>query len=151
MRRSIFAFWMVFWFAALFGVPAIALTVGASLAFWFDFPEGVMLVSPFVGWVVFFGLVGLFILLDGRPDSRTGNPLPWWAFWRKIAMSRSTKRLIRSVFVLLGFLMILNPGYRWGSVAGPTGVIRTKKFTLWSTNVSTRVVADESSVQIEHD
>jgi hypothetical protein len=146
MRRPIFAFWVAFWFAALVGVPAIALMVGASLAFWFDFPERVILDSLFLGLSGFFVLVALLVLLDGRHRISDDEPVRWWAIGRWISMSRSTQRLVAGVLWVLVILVILNPGYRSFSGSGPNGEFRTKKFTLWSTHVSTRVVADKSGI-----
>ena len=67
-------------------------------------------------------------------------------------MSRSTKRLVVWGLILVGFLALLNPGYSSTQIEGPNGVIRTQKFSFGpgSLFVYTRVVADESSVQIEH-
>lgn len=67
-------------------------------------------------------------------------------------MSRSTKRLLVGALVLLGFLALLNPGYSSASVEGPTGVVRTERFTFGPNSlfVYTRVVADDASVTIEH-
>jgi hypothetical protein len=67
-------------------------------------------------------------------------------------MSRSTKRLLVGGLVLLGFLALLNPGYSSASVEGPTGVVRTQRFTFGPNSlfVYTRVVADDSTVTIEH-
>jgi hypothetical protein len=67
-------------------------------------------------------------------------------------MSQSTKRLLVWVFIVLGFLALLNPGYSSTYVEGPNGIIQTQRFTFGpgSLIVFTRVVADDSSVRIEH-
>ena len=67
-------------------------------------------------------------------------------------MARSTKRVIIWVFIVLGFLALLNPGYSSAVVEGPNGVIRTQKFSFGpgSFLVFTRIVADEETVRIEH-
>jgi hypothetical protein len=67
-------------------------------------------------------------------------------------MSRSTKRRLLWVLIVLGFLALLNPGYSSAYVEGPNGVIHTQRFTFGpgSLIVFTRVVADDSSVRIEH-
>jgi hypothetical protein len=67
-------------------------------------------------------------------------------------MSRSNKRMLFWVLILVGFLALLNPGYRSAYVEGPNGVVRTQQFSFGpgSFVVFTRVVADESSVRIEH-
>jgi hypothetical protein len=67
-------------------------------------------------------------------------------------MSRSTKRIIVWVLIVVGFLALLNPGYSSAYVEGPNGVVQTQQFTFGpgSLFVYTRVVADESSVQVEH-
>lgn len=67
-------------------------------------------------------------------------------------MSRSTKRLLIGAFIVVAFVALLNPGYSSVYVDGPTGVVRTERFTFGPNSlfVYTRVVADESSVQVEH-
>lgn len=67
-------------------------------------------------------------------------------------MSRSTKRLLIGGLVFLAFLALLNPGYSSGYVETPNGVIRTQKFSFGpgSFFVHTRIVADDSTVNIEH-
>ena len=67
-------------------------------------------------------------------------------------MSRSTKRVLVWVLIFLGFLALLNPGYSSVYVDGPNGVVQTQRFSFGpgSLIVFTRVVADESSVSIEH-
>lgn len=67
-------------------------------------------------------------------------------------MTRSTKRLLIWAVLLLGFLALLNPGYSSATIEGPNGVMRTQKFSFGpgSFIVYTRIVADESSVYIEH-
>lgn len=67
-------------------------------------------------------------------------------------MSRSTRRAIVWGVVVVGFLALLNPGYSSVYIDGPTGVIRTEKFSFGpgSLIVFTRVVADEHTVEIEH-
>lgn len=67
-------------------------------------------------------------------------------------MSRSTKRVLLWVLVFLGFLALLNPGYSSAYVEGPNGVVKTERFSFGpgSLIVYTRVVADDSSVTIEH-
>jgi hypothetical protein len=67
-------------------------------------------------------------------------------------MSRSTKRLIVWGLVLVAFLALLNPGYSSAYVEGPNGVIHTQKFSFGpgSLFVYTRIVADDTTVQIEH-
>jgi hypothetical protein len=67
-------------------------------------------------------------------------------------MQRSRKRLLVWALIVLGSLALLNPGYSSAYVEGPNGVIHTQRFTFGpgSLIVFTRVVADESSVRIEH-
>ena len=67
-------------------------------------------------------------------------------------MSRSTKRVLIGGLILIGVLAILNPGYSSAYIDGPTGVVRSEKYSFGpgSLFVYTRVVADESSVKIEH-
>jgi len=67
-------------------------------------------------------------------------------------MTRSTKRLIVGGLVLRGFLALLNRGYSSATVQGPTGVVRSERFSFGPAGlfVYTRVVADDSTVQIEH-
>lgn len=67
-------------------------------------------------------------------------------------MSRSTKRLLVWALIVLGFVALLNPGYSSAYVEGPNGIIQTQRFTFGpgSLFVFTRVVADDSSVTIEH-
>ena len=66
-------------------------------------------------------------------------------------MKRSTKALIIYGLVLVAFLALLNPGYSVVYVDGPTGVIKTQKFSFGPGGlfVYTRVVADDTSVRIE--
>lgn len=67
-------------------------------------------------------------------------------------MSRSTRRLVIWGLVVVAFLALLNPGYSSVYIDGPTGVIRTEKFSFGpgSLIVFTRVVADDTTVRIEH-
>ena len=67
-------------------------------------------------------------------------------------MSRSTRRVLVSALFVLGFLALLNPGYSSATVAGPNGVVRTERFTFGPNSlvVYTRVVADDTTVRIEH-
>jgi hypothetical protein len=67
-------------------------------------------------------------------------------------VSKSTRRLLVSALFVLGFLALLNPGYSSATVEGPTGVVRTGRFTFGPNSlvVYTRVVADDSTVRIEH-
>jgi hypothetical protein len=67
-------------------------------------------------------------------------------------MPRSTRRAIVWGLVVVGFLALLNPGYSSVYIDGPTGVIRTEKFSFGpgSLIVFTRVVADDNVIQIEH-
>ncbi|HYH69357.1 MAG TPA: hypothetical protein VD866_31980 [Urbifossiella sp.] len=67
-------------------------------------------------------------------------------------MSKSTRRLLVSALFVLGFLALLNPGYSSATVEGPNGVVRTERYTFGPNSlfVYTRVVADDSTVQIEH-
>jgi hypothetical protein len=67
-------------------------------------------------------------------------------------MSRSTKRVLLWALILVGFLALLNPGYRSAYVDGPNGVVQTQQFSFGpgSFVVFTRVVADESTVSIDH-
>lgn len=67
-------------------------------------------------------------------------------------MPRPLKGLLIGAALLLGFLALLNPGYSSATVAGPTGVVRTQRFTFGPNSlfVYTRVVADDSTVTIEH-
>ena len=67
-------------------------------------------------------------------------------------MPRSLARLLVGALLLLGFLALLNPGYSSATVNGPTGVVRTERFTFGPNGlfVYTRVVADDASVTIEH-
>lgn len=66
-------------------------------------------------------------------------------------MSPSKRRLAAAALLVIGVLAILNPGYSSVSVDGPTGVIRTEKFSFGpgSLIVFTRVVADDAAVRIE--
>ena len=66
-------------------------------------------------------------------------------------MSPSKRRLAAAALLVIGVLAILNPGYSSVSVDGPTGVIRTEKFSFGpgSLIVVTRVVADDASIRIE--
>lgn len=66
-------------------------------------------------------------------------------------MSRSTRRVVIWGLVVVGFLALLNPGYSSVYIDGPTGVIRTEKFSFGpgSLVVFTRVVADDTTVHIE--
>lgn len=67
-------------------------------------------------------------------------------------MSRSTKRRLVWVLIVLGFIALLNPGFSSVYVEGPNGVVQTQRFTFGpgSLIVFTRVVADEATVRIEH-
>ena len=67
-------------------------------------------------------------------------------------MSKSTRRLLVSALFVLGFLALLNPGYSSAYVEGPNGVVRTERFTFGPNSlfVYTRVVADDTTVRIEH-
>jgi hypothetical protein len=67
-------------------------------------------------------------------------------------VSKSTRRLLLGALFVLGFLALLNPGYSSASVEGPSGVVRTERFTFGPNSlfVYTRVVADDSTVRIEH-
>lgn len=67
-------------------------------------------------------------------------------------MSRSTRRLVIWGLVVVAFLALLNPGYSSVYIDGPTGVIRTEKFSFGpgSLIVFTRVVADDTTVRVEH-
>ncbi len=67
-------------------------------------------------------------------------------------MSRSTRRVLIWAFIVLAFLALLNPGYSSAYVEGPNGVVKTERFSFGpgSLIVYTRVVADDSSVTIEH-
>lgn len=67
-------------------------------------------------------------------------------------MSRSTRRLVLWGLVVVGFLALLNPGYSSVYIDGPTGVIRSEKFSFGpgSLIVFTRVVVDDTTVRIEH-
>jgi hypothetical protein len=69
-----------------------------------------------------------------------------------MSMSRSTKKVLYWVLIVFGFLALLNPGYRSVYVEGPNGVIQTQQFSFGPSSfiVYTRVIADESTVQIEH-
>lgn len=69
----------------------------------------------------------------------------------KAVMSASNRRLVAGALLVIGVLAILNPGYSSVSVDGPTGVIRTQKFSFGpgSLIVFTRVVADDASIRIE--
>jgi hypothetical protein len=66
-------------------------------------------------------------------------------------MSRSTKRLLLWVLLVIGFVALLNPGYSSAYVEGPNGIVRTQRFTFGpgSLIVFTRITADDSSVRIE--
>jgi hypothetical protein len=66
-------------------------------------------------------------------------------------MSRSTKRLVIGVLIVVVLVALLNPGYSSVYVEGPNGVIKTQQFKFGPGGlfVYTRVVADESSVQVE--
>jgi hypothetical protein len=56
------------------------------------------------------------------------------------------------ILIALGFLALLNPGYSSVSIEGPEGVVHTQRFSFGPNSlfVFTRVVADESTVTIEH-
>lgn len=66
-------------------------------------------------------------------------------------MARSTRRVLIWGLVVVGFLALLNPGYSSVYIDGPTGVIRTEKYSFGpgSLVVRTRVVADDATVTIE--
>jgi hypothetical protein len=66
-------------------------------------------------------------------------------------MSRSTKRRLVVALIVVAILALLNPGYSSVYVDGPNGVIKTQRFKFGPGGlyVHTRVVVDESSVQIE--
>lgn len=67
-------------------------------------------------------------------------------------MSRSTRQLVVWGLLAVGFLALLNPGYSSVSIDGPNGVIRTERFSFGpgSLIVFTRVVADDTTISIEH-
>lgn len=67
-------------------------------------------------------------------------------------MTRSTKRRLIWILIAVGFVALLNPGYSSAYVEGPNGVVKTQRFSFGpgSLFVFTRVVADDSTVQIEH-
>ena len=66
-------------------------------------------------------------------------------------MSRRTKRILVVAAVVFAVLALLNPRYSSVSVEGPNGPIRTQQLKLdpGGLFVYTRVVADETSVEIE--
>lgn len=66
-------------------------------------------------------------------------------------MSRSTRRVLIWGLAVVAFLALLNPGYSSVYIDGPTGVIKTEKFSFGpgSLVVFTRVVADDTTVKIE--
>jgi uncharacterized protein YraI len=68
-------------------------------------------------------------------------------------MTRSSKRLLIVAAILVGFLALLNPGYSSARVVGPDGTVHNTqnfRFGPGGMFVHTRVVADGSSVTIEH-
>jgi hypothetical protein len=67
-------------------------------------------------------------------------------------MSRSTKRLLFGALIVVAFIALLNPGYSSAYVEGPSGIVKTERFTFGPGHfiVYTRVSADDSSVMIEH-
>ncbi len=73
-------------------------------------------------------------------------------FHEESSISRSTRHVIYAILILLAFLALLNPGYSSASVEGPTGIVKSERFTFGpgSLLVYTRVTADENTVQIEH-
>jgi hypothetical protein len=66
-------------------------------------------------------------------------------------MSRRTKRLLLVGVIFVALLALLNPEYSSVFVEGPNGPIRTQQFKFGPGGlfVYTRVVADETTVEIE--
>ena len=66
-------------------------------------------------------------------------------------MSRSRRRIVVYVLIVIAIIVLLNPSYSAVYVDGPNGVIKTERFKFGpgSLFVYTRVVADESTVEVE--
>lgn len=66
-------------------------------------------------------------------------------------MSRTTRRVLLGVGLVVAFLALLNPGYSSVSVSGPQGVVKTEKYSFGPGRlfVYTRVVADDQELVIE--